>query len=315
MKNRFVQQKKISTAGRLCGCNVLLFVMVAVLAGLFASCEDVIEVKLTDEELNLYGVEAFITTKDAPFVYLYHTIRVDQDINYPAISGAEVIISDDATPQNRITLAENPGKQGLYQVPPDKRYLGVAGRKYTVMIKTEGNTLTATDALERVEPIDSIVVEPSLRGDKRFLGIFTYGKETPGIGNFYKWDIYINDTLITNADRLAIAWDKFVDGNYISKLEIFTDFHDPNKPEDRILRLKDVVQVKQTSISEFVYNYYFQMINQSSTGSLFSVPPANIKSNFTSSDGRPVLGIFSASDVSESNRVVITQSIEDQLRK
>ena len=193
--------------------------------------------------------------------------------------------------------------------------MGVAGREYTLNIQAQGVNLTAKDKLAKVEPIDSIQVVPSQRGEKRFLGIFTYGKEPKGLGNYYKWDIYVNDTLVHNADRLAIASDEFVDGNYISKLEIYTDFYDTTKPEDRKLKLKDKIQVRQTSNSEFAYNFYFQMFNQSSTGSLFSVPTANIASNFTSSDGKPVLGVFTARDISVSNQVVIDQKIEDQLKK
>jgi len=284
-------------------------------SGLFSSCEDVIDVKLSDENLNLYGVEAKITTEDEPTVFLYKTLKVDQDVAYPGISGAVVVLSDNASPANQIILTEDPAKAGHYLVPKDKDYPGVAGREYTLTIQTQGIILTAKDKLAKVEPIDSIQVVPSQRGEKRFLGVFTYGKEPKGLGNYYKWDIYLNDTLIHNADRLAVASDEFVDGNYISKLEIYTDFHDPNKPEDRKLNLNDTIKVKQTSISEFAYNFYFQMINQSSTGSLFSVPTANIAGNFTSSDGKPVLGIFTARDVSVSNEVVIDQKIEDQLKK
>lgn len=282
---------------------------------LFTSCEDVIDVKLSDENLNLIGVEASITTIDEPTVFLYKTLKVDQDVTYPGISGATVTISDNATPANQILLTEDPAKPGHYQVPNDKNYLGVAGREYTLNIQSQGVTLTAKDKLAKVEPIDSIEVVPSQRGEKRFLGIFTYGKEPKGLGNYYKWDIYVNDTLVHNADRLAIASDEFVDGNYISKLEIFTDFYDTTKPEDRKLKLNDTIQVKQTSISEFDYNFYFQMFNQSSTGSLFSVPTANINSNFTSSDGKPVLGVFTARDISVSNQVIINQKVEDQLKK
>jgi len=282
---------------------------------LLTSCEDVIDVKLSNEDLNLIGVEASITTVDQPTVFLYKTLKVDQDVTYPGISGAVVSISDNATPANQIILTEDPAKQGRYLVPNGKNYLGVAGREYTLNIQTQSITLTAKDKLAKVEPIDSIQVMPSQRGEKRFLGIFTYGKEPKGLGNYYKWDVYVNDTLFHNADRLAIASDEFVDGNYISKLEIFTDFYDTTKPKDRKLNLHDTIQVKQTSISEFDYNFYFQMINQSSTGSLFSVPTANIKSNFTASDGKPVLGVFTARDVSVSNRVVIDQKIEDQLKK
>ena len=282
---------------------------------LFSSCEDVIDVKLSDENLNLIGVEAEINTQDQPTVFLYKTLKVDQDVAYPGISGATVVLSDNASPANQITLAENSSKPGYYTVPAGKQYPGVAGREYTLTIQTGGITLQAKDKLAKVEAIDSIQVVPSQRGEKRFLGVFTYGKEPKGLGNYYKWDIYLNGTLIHDADRLAVASDEFVDGNYISKLEIFTDFYDTNKPEDRKIKLNDVVQVKQTSISEFGYNYYFQLTNQSQTGGLFSVPPANIKSNFTSSDGKPVLGLFIARDVSVSNKVTVTQKIEDQLKK
>jgi hypothetical protein len=282
---------------------------------LFTSCEDVIEVKLNDENLNLIGVEAEITTQDEPTVFLYQTLKVNQGETYPGISGALVTVSDNASPVNSIILVEDQQKKGLYRVPHNVSYLGVAGREYTLTIQTQGTTLTAKDKLTRVDPIDSMKVFPSERGNKMFLGVFTYGQEPKGVGNFYKWDVYVNDRLINDADRLAIADDEFVDGNYISKLEIFTDFHDIKKPEERMIKLHDTIVVKQTSISKFAYNFYFQMINQSTTGGLFSVPPANIKSNFTSADGKPVLGLFTARDVAASGEVVIDEAIESQLKK
>lgn len=291
--------------------SVMLFVF---FIGICYSCEDVIEVKLSEENLNLYCVEASITTQSKPTVFLYKSLQVNQDVAYPGISGAEVVISDNATPSNSVSLIEDSHKKGLYLAPQNSSYLGIPGREYTLTIRTQGVTLTARDKLTKVEPIDSIQVFPSMRGDKIFLGVFTYGREPKGPGNFYKWDLYVNDTLVREANRIAIASDEFVDGNYIAKLEVYTDFHDPEKPQDRKLNLNDTVYIKQTSISEFSYNFYFQMINQSSTGSLFSVPSANIRSNFTSSDSRPVLGIFTARDVSVSNKVVIDQEIEDQLK-
>jgi hypothetical protein len=279
-----------------------------------SSCEDVIQVKLPNEDLNLIGVEAQITTRNEPTVFLYRSLRVDQNVAYPGISGAEVVIADDATPQNSIILTEDPGQKGFYKVPENEAYFGVPGRAYTLTIKTANVILMAKDTLARVEPIDSMKVMPSLRGNNRFLGVFTWGKEPAGIGNYYKWDIYVNDTLISDANRIAIASDEFVDGNYVSKLEIYTDFYQKSKEaSQRKLFLNDTVQVMQTSISKFDYNFYFQVINQSNSGGLFSVPQANIKSNFTSSDGKPVLGIFTARDVSPSNKVVITQQLLDQL--
>ena len=291
-----------------------IYLFLILISAMLSACEDVIDVKLNNENLNLFGVEASITTLDGPSVFLFQTLQVNKDEAYPGISGAVVTVSDDSIPVNKIVLTEDPVKKGLYHELNHAVYLGITGREYTLTIQVKGVILEAKDQLSKVEPIDSIQVVPSLRGDKRFLGIFTYGKETPGLGNFYKWDVYVNHTLLRDAGRMAIASDEFVDGNYISKLEVFTDFYEKSKEaKDRKLNLNDTVFVKQTSISEFAYNFYFQVINQSSTGSLFSVPPANIKSNFTSSDGKPVLGLFVARDVSKSNKVIINQALIDQL--
>lgn len=277
------------------------------------ACEDVIEVKLYEEDLNLYAVEAKITTNDEPYVYVYKGIPVDNDGGFVGVSGAVVTVSDNQEPKNSVILVESSDENGYYEVPFELDYYGMAGREYTLTIELPDVTLSATEFLAPVEPIDSIQVRPSLRGDNRFLGVFTFGFETPGLGDYYKWDVYINNSLLKSAEYIVVASDEFVDGNYIQSLEIFTDFHNPAETDERMLQFMDEVQVKQTSISEFAYNYYFQMFNQSQTGFLFSVPPANIKGNIHSSEGKEVLGLFTAHDVSASNIVVIDESIENQL--
>jgi hypothetical protein len=289
------------------------YFILLVIAAAFASCEDVIDVKLNDEDMNLFAVEAKITTVDQPWIFLSKGLKVSDDQDFQGISNALVTLNDNAEPANRITLVEDSARKGYYTVPAGHTFLGVEGSEYTLTIETNGITLTATDILYPVEDIDSIDIWPSLRGDKRFLAVFMYGQETPGLGNYYKWDIYINDTLMNDASTMAIASDEMVDGNYVNELELFTDYHDPKKPEDRKLKYGDRVYIKQNSISKFAYDFYTQLINQSMGGSLFSVPAANIKGNFTSSDGREVLGLFTAHDVSVSNTVKIDDSIENQL--
>jgi hypothetical protein len=281
----------------------------------FISCEDVIQVKLNNKNADLYAVEAKITTADNPTVFFYKALRVDNDGAYTGISGATITVSDNSQPSKSIRLSEDPSKPGFYTVPKNENYRGQIGKEYTVTIEYNGTTLTGKDFLARVEPIDSVKVEPSLRGDKRFLGVFIYGMETPGVGNYYKWDIFINDSLINGAGYMAFASDELVDGNYISGFEIFTDYHDPAKPEERKLKYRDTVVVKQTSLSKQAYYFYYQLSGQSSAGGMFSIPPANIKGNFSSSDGKTVLGIFTAHDVSLSNKAVIDDSIEIQLNE
>ena len=291
------------------------YILLAFTLLLLNACEDVVQVKLSNEDVNMYAVEAKITTENNPFVRLYRTQVVSSDKPYTGISNAEVTISDNSKPPKNIQLIESSETPGLYIPNENEDFKGETGKEYTVNISTNGTMLTATDMLSRVEPIDSIQVHSSLRGDNRFLGIFTYGNETPGLGNYYKWNIFINNKLLKDAQYLVIASDELVEGNYVEGFEIFTDFHDPSKPEDRLIQLGDTIQVKQTSISAFAYNYYYQMLNQSQSGGLFSVPPANIKSNFSASDGSTVVGLFTASDVSDSNTIIIDETIENQLKK
>ncbi len=291
---------------------IIILVFISLLLN---ACEDVIDIRLSDEDAGLYAVEAKITTEDNPFVFLYKSNPVNSSEPYRGISNAVVIVSDDSQPPNTIQLVEDPLKQGQYIPADGTSYKGEINKKYTVSITTGGTVLTASDTLTKVEPVDSIQVHSSLRGNHRFLGIFVYGNETPGTGNYYKWDIYINNELLNGSEYLAIASDEHVDGNYINGFEIFTDFHDLNKPSDRLLNPGDTIQVKQTSISNFGWLFYFQVFEQGQTGGLFSVPPANIKSNFVSNDGSRVLGLFTAHDVSESNKVVINEAIENQLKK
>ena len=281
----------------------------------FVSCEDVVEIKLSDKDIGLYAIEAKITTDNNPFVFISKSQLVSSDKENPGVSGAKVVITDNSTPQKSITLQESNGRKGLYIPKQETFFFGEKGREYILTITVDGVAMSATELLAPVEPIDSIQIRPSSRGDKLFLGIFTYGNEPAGLGNYYKWDIYVNKRLLFSSDYLVVASDEIVDGNYIDGLEIFTDFHDPAKPEDMIIKLGDSIQVKQTSISKFGYNYYFQMLNQGQTGGLFSVPPANIKSNFVSTDQRLVLGMLTANDVSVSNTVVIDEKLLSELRK
>ena len=83
--------------------SILHFSILFLMTIVFSSCEDVIDVKLSDENLNLIGVEAGITTQESPSVFLYKTLKVDQDQTYPGISGAVVTISDNSMPENKIT--------------------------------------------------------------------------------------------------------------------------------------------------------------------------------------------------------------------
>jgi hypothetical protein len=281
----------------------------------FTACEDVIDVKLDDKDMGLFAVDARITTVDNPYVFLTKSTLVTSDEEPVGISDAIIKLTDNASPGNSITLMEDPIRKGYYTVPSGFDYYGVEGREYTLTIESQDVTMTAKDYLARVEPIDSIQIHPSKYGDMRFLAVALFSKETPGVGNLYRWEVFVNDTLLNKTEEMAFASDEWVDGNYVNDLEIFIDFHDPDKEEDRKLNMYDTVFIRQNSMSQMAYDFYLEMVNQNDGGFLFSVPPANAQGNFTSSDGKTVLGMFTAQDVSISNTVIIDETIENKLSK
>nr|WP_319997415.1 DUF4249 domain-containing protein [uncultured Draconibacterium sp.] len=293
----------MKTAQIIKGIIILLFAIVA-----FTSCEDVVDVKLDGEDIDLIAVEAYINTKTENNVYvkLERTLAVNQTTQNPVISNAVVQLSDNAATPNTVALEEQ-GNTGIYLLPAETSYPGVTGRTYTLTITTpDGTVITGEEYLQEIETLDSVKVNLSDRGNYEYLGIYINSQETPGLGNYYKWDIYINGEFLNDGEDLAFASDELVDGNYIYDMLILLDWED--EEEDKILHQGDTIVVEQLSISEAAYEFYWGLDDQAWAGGPFSVPPANVPSNLTSSDGKRILGLFSARDISVGNTVIIDDS-------
>ena len=293
----------MKTAQIIKGIIIILFAIVA-----FTSCEDVVDVKLDGEDIDLIAVEAYINTKAENNVYvkLERTLAVNQTTQNPVISNAIVQLSDDAATPNTVTLEEQ-GNTGIYLLPAETSYPGVTGRTYTLTITTpDGTVITGEEYLQEIETLDSVKVNLSDRGNYEYLGIYINSQETPGLGNYYKWDIYINGEFLNDGEDLAFASDELVDGNYIYDMLILLDWED--EEEDKILHQGDTIVVEQLSISKAAYEFYWGLDDQAWAGGPFSVPPANVPSNLTSSDGKRILGLFSARDISVGNTVIIDDS-------
>jgi len=284
-----------------------LLILATLLSAVLYSCEDVIEVDLNDENLDLISVEAYVDNRptDNVYVKLQRTLPVDNSQQNPPINNAIVEISDNEDYSNSVVLSEV-NNSGIYVLPGNITYPTLPDKTYYLRITTsDGVQITASDYMKKVETLDSVKVNLSARGDFNFLAVFISSQETPGEGDYYKWDIYINNHLLYEAWNMSFASDELVDGNYIYDFEIFTDFYEDD--EDKILRVGDTIYVEQLSISAPIYDFYLGMVNQAFAGNPFSVPPANVKGNLTSSDNKHVLGFFSTRDVSPGNRVIIDE--------
>lgn len=274
---------------------------------LFSACEDVVDVDINDEDIDLYSVEAYLTTKpsDNIRVKLEKTLPVNTADQNPSISNAIIEISDNEPAQNKVILEEI-DNSGIYKLPENITYEAVPGRTYQLSITTiDGVVINAQEYLQKGETLDSTKIQLSARGNYEYLAVYINSQETPGLGHYYKWDIFINGELLNESEYLSFVNDELVDGNYVYDFEIYTDFGDPNDETDRNLFFGDTVYVEQLTISRNAYEFYTGMVNQAFAGGPFSVPPANLASNFSASDGKRVLGIFSVRDVSVGNTIVI----------
>lgn len=283
--------------------KIFFFALILTLA--LSSCEDVVEVDISDEDLDLISVEAYITTNDANniLVKLEKSLPIDNVQENPPIHNAVVEISDNEPVPNTVLLEEYE-QSGIYLLPGNTYYEAIPGRTYKLKITTQdGIIITGEEYLQKVEKLDTVRVNLSPLGDYKYLAIYINSQETPGEGNYYKWDIYVNNRLLYGSDNLTFASDELVNGNYIYDLELFVDWFEED--EDKVLLIGDTVQVKQLSISNAAYDFYLGMQNQAFSGSPFSVPPANISNNLSSNNDKRVLGIFSARDVSVGNWVII----------
>ncbi len=241
--------------------NNLIFVLTCL--ALF-SCRD--EVILN---LNTIGavlvVESNISNDSVPFKVKLTTSADYYSLTIPTIADAQVtIMSSDG---NLDTLFHD--SAGLFYskaIHPCKIGIG-----YTLNIKYNGKTYSASEQCRPQNPIDSLkMVNMPKRGFfPAGLYLWEWAQEKPGIGDSYQWNIYKNDTLL-NKEFYFINDDKLADGYYWA-----SDFPFLFKVGDKII-------FEQMAISQPFFNFLTAVQSQiNRDGSPFSSPPSNINGNIS----------------------------------
>jgi hypothetical protein len=254
---------------------------------LFASCRKVIDVDIEGVEPK-YVVEAVITDRPGDSRVLLSTTKdVSENNQFPAVSGATVLVTDDAG----IVTTFTEDSAGTYTAPA---FTGVIGKKYSLQININGKTFTAESKMpERVKMDTLYISDEILFGENTKLANTSY-QDPPGKGQCYRYIQYINDkktkTIFTNNDD-------YIDGNYVeAKLWYLTD--DDSAEEEKI-KTGDTVRLDMLCIDQAVYKFWFSL-TQSATGNSQSASPANAVTNITGG----ALGYFSAHTVQSKTLVV-----------
>ena len=259
----------------------------------FSSCQDVIDLEVPDGEV-LLVVDGWITDQEGEKqVLLSTTANYFDNIETPSVENATVVLFDENGAVD--TLIES--SSGVYVT----NYQGVVGKTYHIYIQTvSGEEYESNpELLKFVSTIAAVHAEfreeTSFEDEGYYVSIDT--EEPLGVGDFYRWKQYVNDTLLNEPFDLLYASDEFVDGNPIIDFDVTT------KP----LSLGDSYRIQQLSISREAFEFFTQLQTQTAfVGSLFDSPPAALQGNMVSvnSTDKNVLGYFGVSAVSEIGMVV-----------
>lgn len=276
---------------------------------------------------NLLVVEGLITDKPGNnTIRISSSMPLGQRAAAQPVTGCNVNVSDDLG--NNFHFPET--GPGIYT--PDFSFHGVAGRSYTLNIKTnpERNNYTYTSLPALMQPVPGI---DSLYFEKLVLGRSSDGWPTQEgceiylnthdpVNNckYYRWEFvetweiripyYVTNNrcwVTRNSESINIKNTVALSDNRIEKLPV--NFIDNSS--DR-LKLKYSILVNQYSISEDEFTYWdkIQTIVEQ-VGSLYDIIPSatfsNIKCNEKPDEN--VLGFFSVSAV-KSRRIMI----KDQFR-
>ena len=259
-----------------------------ILTVVFSSCQKVINIDLNSAAPQLV-VEGNISDQPGPYtVKLSQTVNFSDDNVFPAASGAQVIVSDNAG--NSETLSEiTPGNYTTSVLQ------GTAGRTYNMSITFKGKNYTATSTMPFAVKIDTITVDTSSHGGfgggfgkTKSIKISAQFKDTAGIANYYRLVETVNGIQKNN---IYIVSDYLQDGAVISR-NVST--------RDTTIHSGDAVTVSLQSIDKNVYEYFRTLNLLIGPAGAQSASPANPTSNINNG----ALGYFSAYAVRSKSIVI-----------
>ncbi|WP_224996805.1 DUF4249 domain-containing protein [Cesiribacter sp. SM1] len=251
----------------------LLFILM-----LGASCRELVTLDLPQQEPRLI-VEGHVTDTQGP-----HTVKLSLSQDYFSTTPAQVVedavvrISDDAGNSEVLLYTGS----GVYAT---QALQGVVGRSYSLEIDWRGEHYTSSGTLMPKGIVDSLSVAyyeaiPPVFDAGYYLTF--YGKIPPEAADFYRVQVYENDSLYNDRTDLLIPDSRFVPSTIVEQLQY-------------PFEIGDTVRLELYSLDRNMYDYYVELRSLLfNDGGLFSPPPRNPTSNIinvSNPDNQP-LGFF-----------------------
>ncbi|KRB56111.1 DUF4249 domain-containing protein [Flavobacterium sp. Root186] len=238
---------------------LILFSLFCVL--FLSSCEDVVNLDLETGQTRIVVDAEILWFKGT--AGNEQTIKISKTAPYynnttPKVSGAQVRVEN----STGTVFTFNETEPGIYVCT---NFIPVLNADYTLYVQAEGQSLTATEKLTSVTPIDRVeqAIVPDFGGED-VIELTFYYKDPADQVNYYLSD-YKSEFLIY--PEYELTDDDFFNGN-----EITTRFNH----ED--MKAGNTVDITHRGISKNFYNY-MNLLLEIYGGSPFSIPPGNIRGN------------------------------------
>jgi hypothetical protein len=256
-----------------------LFTIVVASSIISTSCTEKIDLVLKDSDPQLV-IEGNISDQPGPYYVILTKSRLYNDDNsFTGITGATVVLSDDAGNSDTLTSSID----GLYQT---NTIQGVVGRTYHLQVTAEGKTYDSYCLMPAPVDIDSVVItdETGFDGKTKKVGDILV-RDPAGFQNDYR---VVSQMQGMNSSGFSVHSDRLWDGKERSFNVPHSDY-----------KSGDTLTVNLWSITEPVYKY-FSEFNQNQNNFGAPAAPANPTAVFTPA----TLGYFSAHSIKSKTVIV-----------
>jgi len=277
--------------------NVLKLVLLFITGLFFASCQDVVQIKL-DEGSKLYVIDAFVN--DLPGT---QTIKVTTNDTYfsnreaPPVGDASVVLKD--LTSGKQYIFENGGNGNyVYNVVNDT--LARINHQYELNVTIEGVTYTSLTVQKRTASIDSVYYEKLDFGggfgappseDTLYMCSLAAKDKVDRNTDYYWVKTFRNDSLLFTSADINIS----IDGTNGPVSDIGVDSTSFTPPITflgfKMYKKGNTCKAEIHSISRETYYFFIQAAAQINNGGLFATTPENVKTNIVTPAGAKVKAI------------------------
>lgn len=255
---------------------------------LLTSCEKEIDLDLADKSGNIV-IEGNITDQPGPYyVKITKSVAFTQNNQYPAVTGAQVILSD------------NTGQTETLQYVGDGKYrtsafTAVAGRTYTLKVQAEGKQYTAQSTMPVAVNFDGLTQDSFVFGGVTTYTLLPVFTDPASLGNRYLFNFTVND----KPKKTFEVFSDNVNNGLVNQRPLFLPNDDSSDADAVKVVPGDTIHVEMQCIDNNIFTFYSALL-QITGDNGGSVTPSNPPSNVSNG----ALGYFSAHTTSTKNFVI-----------